>query len=110
MVEIQKIDEYIFRLINSVGWEHMDQIMILFSSKWFWIPLYIYLVYLFYKTFPKEFIKILFSFGILIFISDHGSVHLFKDIFERFRPCHSLEGIRIVDGCGSSFGFVSSLV
>ncbi|MDA9663587.1 phosphatase PAP2 family protein, partial [bacterium] len=108
MVKLQKIDEYIFRLINSVGCEQMDQIMILISSKWFWIPLYIYLVYLLYKKFHKELIKILFSFGILIFISDHGSVHLFKDIFERFRPCHFLEGIRIVDGCGSPFGFVSS--
>ena len=35
-------------------------------------------------------------------------VQLFKEIFQRARPCHLLEGIRVVDGCGGPFGFVSS--
>ena len=32
MEALQKIDEYFFRLINSAGWEQMDQLMILISS------------------------------------------------------------------------------
>ena len=109
METLQKIDEYFFRLINSAGWEDMDGIMILISSKWFWIPLYIYIIYLIYKRFSDQFIKILLALGLLIFIADFGSVHLFKELFERSRPCHFLEeGIRVVDGCGGPFGFVSS--
>ena len=108
METLQKIDEYLFRLINSVGWDGMDGIMILISSKWFWIPLYIYILYLIYKRFSDQFIKILLALGLLIFIADFGSVHLFKEVFERSRPCHFLEGVRIVDGCGGPFGFVSS--
>ena len=108
MGSLQKIDEYLFRLINSAGWEQMDQPMILISSKWFWIPLYIYILYLIYKRFSDQFIKILLSLGLLIFIADFGSVHLFKEVFERARPCHFLEGIRVVDGCGGPFGFISS--
>jgi len=108
METLQKIDEYFFRLINSVGWDGMDGIMILISSKWFWIPLYIYILYLIYKRFSDQFIKILVALGLLIFIADFGSVHLFKEVFERSRPCHFLEGIRVVDGCGGPFGFVSS--
>ena len=108
MEKLQKIDEYFFRLINSVGWDGMDGIMILISSKWFWIPLYIYIIYLIYKRFSDQFIKILLALGLLIFIADFGSVHLFKEVFERSRPCHFLEGIRVVDGCGGPFGFVSS--
>tara|TARA_E500000331_G_C17047357_1_gene622403 strand:- start:18 stop:695 length:678 start_codon:yes stop_codon:yes gene_type:complete len=108
METLQKIDEYFFRLINSAGWEDMDGIMILISSKWFWIPLYIYIIYLIYKRFSDQFIKILLALGLLIFIADFGSVHLFKEVFERSRPCHFLEGIRVVDGCGGPFGFVSS--
>ena len=108
METLQKIDEYFFRLINSAGWEDMDGIMILISSKWFWIPLYIYILYLIYKRFSDQFIKILVALGLLIFIADFGSVHLFKEVFERSRPCHFLEGIRVVDGCGGPFGFVSS--
>ena len=108
MEKLQKIDEYLFRIINSAGWEQMDQLMILISSKWFWIPLYIYLLYLIYKRFSNQFIKILLALGLLIFIADFGSVHLFKEVFERARPCHLLDGIRVVDGCGGPFGFISS--
>jgi len=108
MEKLQKIDEYFFRLINSAGWEQMDQLMILISSKWFWIPLYIYILYLLYKRFSDQFIKILLGLGLLIFIADFGSVHLFKEVFERARPCHLLDGIRVVDGCGGPFGFISS--
>jgi len=108
MESLQKIDEYFFRTLNATGWQQMDQVMILISSKWFWIPLYIYLLYIIYKTFKDDFLKILFSLGVLIFLADFGSVHLFKEVFQRARPCHILDGIRVVDGCGGSFGFVSS--
>jgi len=108
MGNLQKIDEYLFRLINSAGWEDMDGIMILISSKLFWIPLYIYIIYLIYKRFSDQFIKILLALGLLIFIADFGSVHLFKEVFERSRPCHFLGGVRIVDDCGGPFGFISS--
>ena len=108
MEKLQKIDEYLFRIINSAGWEQMDQLMILISSKWFWIPLYIYILYLIYKRFSDQFIKILLGLGLLIFLADFGSVHLFKEVFERARPCYFLEGIRVVDGCGGPFGFISS--
>jgi undecaprenyl-diphosphatase len=108
MEKLQKIDEYFFRLINSAGWEQMDQLMILISSKWLWIPLYIYILYLIYKQFSDQFIKILLALGLLIFIADFGSVHLFKEVFERARPCYFLDGIRIVDGCGGPFSFISS--
>ena len=108
MGSLQKIDEYLFRIINSAAWEQMDELMILISSKWFWIPLYIYILYLIYKRFSDQFIKILLGLGLLIFLADFGSVHLFKEVFERARPCHFLEGIRVVDGCGGPFGFISS--
>ncbi|MAU35963.1 MAG: hypothetical protein CMD14_01150 [Flavobacteriales bacterium] len=108
MEYLQKIDEYLFRLINSTGWKQMDEVMILISSKWLWIPLYIFILYTLYKNFQKDFIKILFSIAILIFFADFGSVKLFKEFFERARPCHLLDGIRVVDGCGGPFGFISS--
>ena len=108
MESLQKIDEYLFRLINFAGWEQMDEVMILISSRWFWIPLYIYILYLINKRFSNQFLKILIALGLLIFIADFGSVHLFKEVFQRARPCHLLKGIRIVDGCGGPFSFISS--
>ena len=61
MENLQKIDEYLFKLINSTGWQQMDEIMILISSKWLWIPLYIFILYKIYTTFPDQVYKILFS-------------------------------------------------
>ena len=108
MGNLQKIDEYFFRLINSAGWEQMDQLMILISTKWFWIPLYVFILYKLYSKFSDSFIKILLALGLLVFLADFGSVHLFKEVFQRLRPCHFLEEVNIVDGCGGQFGFISS--
>ena len=105
---LNSIDIDLFKLINSSGFNEVDYFMQLISNKFFWIPLYLYLVYLIYKKFTEDFLKILFSLGILIFLADYGSVNLFKEIFERLRPCHSLDSIRLVGDCGGQYGFISS--
>ena len=105
---LKQIDEYFFRIINSAGWEGMDGVMMLISSKWLWIPLYLYLLYLLYQKYASKFIWVLISLGVLIFLADYGSVHFFKEVFQRLRPCHQLDNIRVVNGCGALYGFVSS--
>lgn len=50
-------------------------------------------------------------FGLLILIGDRASVEMFKEVFERLRPCHNKRIIFLVhtvDGCGGQYGFVSS--
>ena len=84
MEQLQKIDEYFFRIINSVGFEQMDGVMMLVSSKWLWIPLYLYLLYLLYQKYASKFIWILISLGILIFLADYGSVYFFKEVFKGY--------------------------
>jgi undecaprenyl-diphosphatase len=45
-------------------------------------------------------------------LADLASVHLFKDVFERLRPCHDPEIKHLVhivnNDCGGFYGFVSS--
>jgi len=105
---LNSIDTYLFQLINASGFEQMDNVMILVSSKLLWIPLYLLLLYLLYKKFSAKFIWVLISLGVLIFLADYGSVHFFKEVLQRLRPCHQLDNIRVVDGCGALYGFVSS--
>ena len=49
---------------------------------------------------------------VLIFLSDWTSVHLFKNIFQRLRPCHNPDIAQLVhlvnNHCGGQYGFVSS--
>ena len=43
--------------------------------------------------------------------SDQASVQLFKNVFERLRPCHNPDintMIHITGSCGAKYGFVSS--
>lgn len=108
MKNLNNLDIYLFKIINASGFQDIDIFMILISSKWVWIPLYIFLLFKLYKKFHDQFICIVISIFLLIFISDFGSVHLFKEVFERIRPCHQLENIRVVNGCGGLYSFISS--
>jgi len=105
---LNSIDIHLFQLINGAGYEQIDNVMVLISGKLTWIPLYLLLLYLLYKKFSAKFIWVLISLGVLIFLADYGSVHFFKEVFQRLRPCHQLDNIRIVAECGGLYSFVSS--
>lgn len=85
--------------------------MVYVSSKLFWLPLYVFLLFLIYKKFNTRVWLVLIFITLLIFVSDQLSVHAFKNVFERLRPCHTpdlLFIVHIVEKCGGKFGFVSS--
>ena len=87
---IKQIDTFFFRIINSSGWHEFDNVMILISSKWLWIPLYLYILFNIYKKFPDDFYKICFALTILIFVSDYGSVEIFKILLKETDPVTTL--------------------
>ncbi len=87
--------------------------MLAFSSKWLWLPLYVFLAYYSYREYKRgSLLWIVLAAAIMIVITDQGSVNLFKEVFQRLRPCHEdeLKGlVNLVSGsCGGQFGFVSS--
>ncbi len=111
MIEyLNKIDIQLFLFLNGMHNDFLDFVMYWLSNKFIWIPLYLFLLYLIFKN-NKKFFIVIFSFIILlIFLSDFGSVHLFKELVQRPRPCHALGNlVHTLDGhCGGSYGFVSS--
>ena len=82
------------------------------SSRFTWIPFYILIIALLIKHYKKESILIILFIIITIVLSDQISVHLFKDLFQRLRPCHNTEianSLHLVNNiCGGAYGFVSS--
>src|SRR5690606_23087821 len=81
------------------------------TGRFFWLPLYLLLAALVIIKFKKKAVIIFPAAILLILLSDQISVHLFKNIFMRLRPCHNPELaslVHVVDGCGGQFGFVSS--
>ena len=105
-------DVDLFLRINGYHNTTLDFIMWWLSNTVIWIPLYLLIVYLIIKKYKKNGIIFIILAGLLITLSDQSSVHLFKNVFQRLRPCHNPElqnFIHLVNGkCGGNYGFVSS--
>ncbi|MEC8610455.1 MAG: phosphatase PAP2 family protein [Bacteroidota bacterium] len=103
------IDERWFFHINQSGTFFWDPIMLFVTHKLSWIPLYVIIVYAIIKKHQLHSVWVLLIIGLVITLCDMGSVHLFKNTFERLRPCHALDNVRLVkEGCGGQYGFISS--
>lgn len=109
---IKDLDIQLFLFLNGKHNGIFDVVMYWFSHKLFWIPLYVYFLFLAYKQVGKHIWLMLIAVVLLITLSDQLSVHAFKNMFERYRPCHNLliqDQVHILKGhCGGTFGFVSS--
>lgn len=108
---IKEIDTQLFLFLNSKHNSFFDVIMFWASHRFVWIPLYALLFYLVYKHFGKKTWLVVIAVGLTILLSDQISVHAFKNVFLRYRPCHNLliqSQVHLNDGCGGTYGFVSS--
>lgn len=107
-----EIDKDLFLIINGAHAEWLDTIMYYVSYKFTWLPLYLVLLWLLYRQYGVKTIAIALTAGLLIVAADQSSVLMFKDVFQRLRPCHepSLEGlVHLVNNkCGGQYGFISS--
>lgn len=112
MNKLVTLDHQITIFLNQLGSEQMDAfwLWITEASSWYWM--YGACILLFFILDRAWGFVALAATLITFGLSDWISVHAFKDVFERLRPCHQegvMEYIRLVpEGCGGSFGFVSS--
>jgi undecaprenyl-diphosphatase len=109
---LTSLDTKLLLAINGAHCEVMDFIMYWASNKVTWAPFYVFLTYLLVMHYKKQGWVLFLMAVLLIAISDQTSVHFFKDVVQRLRPCHEpeLEGLLRLPGgkCGGQFGFVSS--
>ena len=108
---LQNIDERWLLLINQHYSPVLDYLMIFSTGTLSWLPLYILLLYLIIRKFRMKAILILLMVALTVTLTDQLSVHLFKEVFLRLRPCHHpdlQDSIRTIIGCGGKYGFVSS--
>ncbi|TAH27256.1 MAG: phosphatase PAP2 family protein [Cytophagales bacterium] len=106
-----KIDKEATLLINSIHSDFFDVVMIFFSNKKVWIPLYIFLIILIIWKERKKVWLILISIALLILLSDQIASGILKPLVQRLRPCHEAlmyPFLHLPDGCGGKYGFVSS--
>ncbi len=113
---LEKLDQWdqaVFIWVNqkcAVNW--LDMPMILLSSTWIFVPLYIWGVYRIIQKWGRKsgmpILLLLLAFG----LADSISTRILKDNTQRLRPCFNqqlAENVRLPDGLpGSRYGFVSS--
>ncbi len=114
--EILNLDSELFLFLNSLGSSNFDSFWIYLSYKESNILFYLsLLIFYFYSKSQKiklseVFYSLLFI-AIMITITDQTS-NLFKDSFQRLRPCYndSLQDyVRLVkETCGGKYGFFSA--
>ncbi len=107
-----QVDVKLFLTLNGWRSSFFDFLMYWISDKYIWVPFYAFVLYLIARVYKIQTFYILGFIVLLITLSDQSSVHLFKNVFERLRPCHNphLEGMvnLINNRCGGQFGFISS--
>ena len=106
------IDKSIFLALNQLHSPFFDWLMWWISDKYIWVPVYAFLLFLVFRFKGKQGFVLLFFIALVVTLTDQTSVKLFKEVFERLRPCHNpaLEGLvhTVNNDCGGQFGFVSS--
>jgi undecaprenyl-diphosphatase len=104
-------DTELFIALNGLHFDWLDPIMKTFSAVWIWIPLYLSVVAAIIWKKRVWSIAVLAVGGISFALADQLSVHLFKNVFERLRPCHVEELKTIIhslEDCGGRYGFISN--
>lgn len=119
MIEIlEGIDRWIVLTVN--GWHNpfLDEFMWWVAKKSTWIPLYLILLFAGWKYLKRNnFFWYVLLAVVAVALADLASVHLFKNVFLRYRPSHNtwltenLHFYKLENGKfykGGQYGFVSS--
>ena len=110
--DILQWDKEAFLALNALGVPWLDKPMLLFSTTWFWIPLYAIVAYFFFKYLKTPAALIATALCVVgVILADQGTVWLFKENFKRLRPCQVdelLSQMRFLANYCGKYGFVSS--
>lgn len=113
MNQLLEWDSQLLIYLNNLGKSSWDPFWVWMSETEVWIPFYALLLIMIYNAWPRPAFWVALGAIVLnVVFTDTGSVWLFKEQFQRLRPCHveeTLQQIRLVKGsCGGQFGFLSS--
>ncbi|HZY77924.1 MAG TPA: phosphatase PAP2 family protein [Cyclobacteriaceae bacterium] len=115
--QLMEWDRQLLVWLNSFHADWLDPVMYYTSQTLFWLPLYLFLIYLMVKDFRKEWWMPLLGIVVTILLADQITASLMKPYFARLRPSQEPALIGIVhlvrdyNGeiyTGGLYGFASS--
>lgn len=111
-------DTALFLRLNALHADWLDRPMWLFSTRWFWLPVYAWMLFLIQRRYGwKQFGWIVMMVALSVLINDQLASGLFKEWVGRYRPTHTQELAGLVhtvtdasgaEYLGGKFGFYSS--
>lgn len=109
-----EIDKRVLLALNGSDSIWLDNVMLVSTKTWVWIPLLCAILFLLWKKMSwKHFLFIILMLGLTVLVCDQLASGLCKPLFERFRPSKDpeLEGlVQLVSNYkgGGLYGFCSS--
>ena len=108
--QLLQYDKELFLFFNNLGTPIWDDFWLVITNKLTFIPLYAVLLYLIYKKLGLKSLLLLILVIVALITFTDQVTNLFKDGFERLRPCRE-EGVKefmrfIAPRCGK-YGFFS---
>ena len=104
-----QLDKQLFIFLNGLGSPTFDGLWLIITQQAYWTPIFLLLLYLVYKKIgTKQTLILLLFVGVLVAFTDQVT-NLFKNHFQRLRPCNdtSINSIiRVVKG-SNSYSFFS---
>lgn len=106
------LDYQLFELFNQyLSNSFFDQIMPFWRNKYFWAPVYLFVIIYMATSGYRKWWLILLILLLTMGLSDIMSSHLIKPYFGRLRPCNTAlwaEQIHLLVPCGGGYSFTSS--
>ncbi len=110
MEYVEKLDRYLFLLLNGHHSPWSDKIWLTITAIPTWIPLYAALILWIVVYFKKDSIWIITGAILMVVFTDQFTSSFMKPYFGRLRPCHDPDLaplVHLAKSCGGLFGFAS---
>ncbi|HXH99993.1 MAG TPA: phosphatase PAP2 family protein [Sphingobacteriaceae bacterium] len=107
-----ELDQNLFFAINNgLSNSFFDWIMPILRNRYFWVPVYLFMIIFFIRNYGKTGVRILIFLAITFTISDFSSSSIIKPSVKRLRPCNDSEiNTTVKDriACGTGYSMPSS--
>ncbi|MFT5254454.1 MAG: undecaprenyl-diphosphatase [Flavobacteriales bacterium] len=102
--KLLSLDSRLLVYLNGLGSETYDGLWLMITKQLYWTPFFLLLLYVIYKKIGiKQFLYVVFFITLILLFTDQVT-NLFKNGFQRLRPCNSPDIntiIRVVKTSGS---------
>ena len=88
MEKLLQLDTELFLFFNGLHAPWADRAVYLISKGWFWVPLFLFIIYLIFRVYRKRGWIVLAVFALTITLSDQ-TCNLVKNMVCRYRPSHT---------------------